>query len=55
MEQWAQKPDKTCKFYLRVVKNMYISFSDEKNSLLHTHTQLNYILHFMPSRTGSKT
>ena len=37
MEQWAQKPDKTCEFYLRVV-NAYISFSNEKNSLLHTPT-----------------
>jgi hypothetical protein len=35
MKQWAQKPDKTCEFYPRVVNNTYISFSDGKNSLLH--------------------
>jgi hypothetical protein len=42
MEQWAQKPDKTCEFYLRVVNNTYISFSDEKNSLLHKHNLITF-------------
>ena len=50
MEQWAQKPDKICEFYLRVVNTTYFSFSDEKNSLLHPHNLITFCTSTPPER-----